>query len=164
MPRQPITLNLSRTFSDIISASNEPITCLDGPAFIQLFNEIINQYHIIEFYLLDNHGSFLLLDENAKPVWLLIKDDETLNDLAEFAELSGAGKIADMLTSRNNIPYFYSKEDFSTGPAMWDKYMHSAKVLEGKKRYFYSILTDTPLYSLEKNNIVSYKEFLKTAN
>lgn len=140
----------------------EHVLCLHDPVFVAAFQEIQKQYDIAEFYLLDSQGSFLMLDIEANPFWFIVKDEEEMSGLQEMAEMADApDSVLDALKSRTKIPYFYSEQDFKIAPSAWEKYMHPAKVLEGKKLYYYAFFSDTTLYPLEKDKIVSYQTFLQ---
>ena len=85
--------------------------------FITLFNDIIDQHNIIEFYLLDKWGSYLLLDEQGKPFILAIRDKETCASYAQVAELADETPSADILNalnSQSHFPFFYSAQEHET--------------------------------------------------
>jgi CheY-like chemotaxis protein len=108
-----------------------------------------------------NQGSFLMLDKEAKPYWLIIKNEQEIENLYQFAKFEQAPlSVLDALKSREKIPYFHSDKDFKTPPDLWDSFMHPAKKLTGKETYYYSFLSAMKAFPLKKNKVVSYQQYL----
>ena len=123
------------------SLINSSIQSLTDPAFIELFNALCKQNNIVEYYLLDNQGSYLLLDASATPFWFIVKDEEEVLSDQEMAEFGDApSSIISALKARSHFPYLYSDEDLNTPPAQWERFMHPTMCLEGQKRYYYYLL------------------------
>lgn len=62
---------------------------LNNPDFQQQFKEVLEQNNIVEYYLLDDAGSYLLLDEHAKPTLLHFTDYQNrhftlTNDISKY--------------------------------------------------------------------------------
>ena len=55
------------------SSVSEQSTVRQDPKFVKLFNDIVQQHHAVEYYLLEEPGSYLFLDEKKNPVWLILK-------------------------------------------------------------------------------------------
>jgi CheY-like chemotaxis protein len=134
---------------------------LNDKDFMTLFNQKCEEFKIVEYYLLDSQGSFLMLDEDANPYWLIVKSEQEMENLYQFAALEQAPvAVVDALKHREKIPYFYTDKDLESPPAHWVNYMHPADKLEGKKIY-YSFHLGNKTYPIEINKIISYQSYLK---
>ncbi|MFT3742272.1 MAG: hypothetical protein QM752_06360 [Gammaproteobacteria bacterium] len=157
-------LELSDYLRGAIEANiNQPmLTLLDDPVFAEFFYSICEDKNIVEFYLLDNQGSFLLLNDKAEPTWLLMKDEIEMSSLTDFSEVEEAPEEIQMaLRTRQKFPYFHTEEDTKTPPAEWEKYMHPAtSLLGGQQTYYYCLLSGN-LFGIDLNSITSLKEYLK---
>ncbi|MFT3742434.1 MAG: hypothetical protein QM752_07255 [Gammaproteobacteria bacterium] len=135
---------------------------LDDPIFARFFYDLCEENQIVEYYILDNQGSFLLLDDKAQAYWLLVKDEVEMQSLSEFAKMEEAlPSLISALETRSHLPYFHTDEDLQT-PAKWEAYLHPATLLEGKQKYYYSFLTDVSFKGVESKHIVSLQQYLKT--
>ncbi len=138
------------------------LTVLDDPAFVKFFYDLCSSKQIIEYYILDNQGSFLLFDDKANPFWLLLKDETEMNNLFLHAETEEAPAVVqDGLRKRSHIPYFHTKADLQTPPSQWNKYFYPAQQLVGQQHYYYSLLTDAPFNDLNFKEIKTVHQFLK---
>lgn len=133
--------------------------CLNDSVFADFFHKILSDNHIVEYYLLDEHGSFLLLDANATPSWLIVKTEKDMQEIADYADIQGGlTDIVNDLRARKVVPYFHTKEDWAVGydEEKCRQYLHSAKPLNGTQAsYFYAYLKDPNAYHLERDNIIS---------
>jgi CheY-like chemotaxis protein len=135
--------------------------CLNDPAYIDLFKKIKAHYDIVEDYIIDENGSFLLLDAKGNAYFLVIMDEPTLESYAEFAVDSAAPEaLINTLRSQEFIPFFYSEDDFNTHPNDWENYLHPAKTFEGARKYFYSLIKPNDFYKPEIVGLESYQQFL----
>ncbi len=135
--------------------------CLSDAVFADFFHKLIKDNHIVEYYLLDEHGSFLCLDGDAKPSWLIVKSEKDMNDVAQYAEdQQGLPDVIKELQSRKVVPYFHSKEDWSVGydEDKCRQYLHPATLLKGDQIYYYSYLKNSNVYKLERDKIVSFNQ------
>ena len=134
---------------------------LDDPIFAAFFHQLCKKNQILEYYLMDDLGSFLMLDDQGKPHWLAVANDDMMETYHEFAEGDKAPESMVLaLKNKQIIPYFYSEEDFQVRPQKWQPYLHSASVLEGKERYYYAFIENSSTYALQSKKVLSYKQFL----
>lgn len=129
------------------------------------FDQACNTKGIVEYYLLDEHGSYLMLDMHGKATWFLMKDKKELDKTVEFLEYDNApSEIVNKIKDQSHIPFFFSKDDFDTSFADWEPYLQPVikSVTTNDTTYFISIMseTDTP-YKLEKP-ILTYERFMET--
>ncbi|MFA6036635.1 MAG: response regulator [Legionellales bacterium] len=142
-----------------------PPSCLDDPIFISFFNDFCEKQNYTEFYLLDAMGSFLFLDMDANPTFLIVKDEDGMQTGFEMAELSDTPVNKDLLNSLKNkekLLYFFDKEHQKSDANTWDKYIHVATKIEGKDNYYYAITNDPHLYNIKRDKIFSFGEYLRS--
>jgi CheY-like chemotaxis protein len=142
----------------------DPDYILDDPNFITLFKEITKKHKVVEYFLLDASGSFLLLDENASPSWLMVKSPDELQMYQDLAEDTGASPSSlKQLKAREKIPYFHHEKDFlMLQGSKWDSYLYSAHKLQGKRDYYYALVKETMGSPVRSQDILSYENYLGT--
>jgi CheY-like chemotaxis protein len=159
-------IDLSTIVIDSLTKNPEyPPSCLDDPLFVKFFNELCAQQKYTECYLLDAMGSFLFLDDDANPTFLMVKDEEGMQSDFETVELSDAPINQDLLNALKNkekLLYFFEKTNQKTDPQTWNKYTHSAKKIAGKYNYYYAISNDPNLYDIKRDKILSYGNYLRS--
>ena len=143
-------------------SSDKLLSCLYDPTFINYFKTICEKNNIIEYYLTDSDGGFLLLDENAKPSWLAVKDSQAMQKFYDIAHSAGAPEaILSALSEHKKVPYFFSDEDLDTPPTEWGPYLHPAKTLTGElETYCIAHITDPDAYELDRSKILPYQRYL----
>lgn len=136
---------------------------LNDPVFIQLFEKTCKENKIVEYYLLDNQGSFLFLDEKANASLLGIKSEDEIKGLIAHAEFEDApsDSVIEILKSKKHIPFFYSDKDLESTPSQWEKYFHPAKKLSGKNTYYYAYVNNLNAYDIQPEKILSYRKYLE---
>jgi CheY-like chemotaxis protein len=77
-------------FAELSNAVLEPLLIQEGHPlqdnhYRALFQSIKAKYQIIEFYLIDESGSFLMLNAKGEPTWLIVR---TLNDMELFYDMA----------------------------------------------------------------------------
>jgi CheY-like chemotaxis protein len=143
---------------------NQAPSCLTDENFAVFFNQLCEKNQIVEYYLLDESGSFLLLDKNAVPSWLLVKSEKDMHDLYEFAEIQG-NTPSDILNGFKNktlLSYFHTEEDFHIGydNEKCRSYLHPATPLKGEKQsYYYSYIIKPEAYQIDRTNIFSFEKY-----
>lgn len=134
---------------------------LEDPTLIKFVNNIIKEKNIVEFYLLDISGSFLLLTADGKPYWLAVKHEQDMLLDCETADSHDAPEsIQSPLQQREKLVFFFSPDDFNTPPAEWQPYMHPAQKLMGNQTYYVSLIEEPCVYKLEKDKILPFAKFL----
>lgn len=145
--------------SSLTKDPNRPPACLDDPIFIQFFNQICREKNIVEYYLADASGSFLLLDSDGHPYWLVIKTEVEMEGWTETARDTEAGQmIVQPMERREKVLFLLSDEDFDKPASQWAANLHPSKPLQGRTLYHYALIKDSPAYPLSK--ILSYQDYL----
>lgn len=151
---------VSEPIIKMISASST--SCLDDPAFIEFFSKLCKENKIVEYYLANESGCFLLLDVEGNVSWFVIKHEKEMTDYQDIAEANLAPQnIIDALRQREKVLFLFTQEDENVSVEEWGKYMHVAQKFAGAKgEYYYSHVRGTSIYHLDKDKIISYKDFL----
>lgn len=144
------------------SASASQKNMLKDPALNQFFNETAQRYNAVEYYLVEEPASFLFLDENKKPVWLIIKTEEDMQMLYELAkdERDTPAATVSALEKREKLVYFPDEKSKLSSAKLW--HLHHAQPLKGQEIYYYAIVEGCKDYPLNLEKIVSYQQFLNS--
>ena len=135
--------------------------CLGDEVFINFFHQLCEENNIVEYYLIDDLGGFLMFDIEGNPNWLIVKIKKNIEGYYHIAEDNDASRdIIEDLANYRKIPFFFSEEDQKEPVNNWDKYLHSTNVIEGKNKYYYTFIKDKSIYKIRHNDIYSYQEFL----
>lgn len=153
-----------RGMSDLIvkMLSVKGVRCLQDPVFADFFEKLCRQHNITEYYLTENTGSFLLLDINAKPSCLIVKNREDLNHYCELAiDNQASPEVIEQLRSGEAIPYFWQADGALQNEwSDWSSYLHPAQRLEGHDTYFYAFVDNPHSFDIQADKIMSYNDYL----
>src|SRR5262249_6297002 len=95
---------------------------LEKQAFIDIFNTIIHDDHIREYYILDDSFSVLFVDDQGEnPVCLIIRTEHDLQVQYELAsdDKSVSAEIVDALKNRKKLAYFKSEQGTGEKAHSW---------------------------------------------
>lgn len=134
---------------------------LHESAFIDVFNKIKNENNIVEYYLTENTGSFLMLDGDANISCLIVKNKQDLNLYYEMAFDNGASqKVLDQLQSGEKIPYFWKSEDFlQSDYTDWASCLYPAHKIEGSETYYYAYVKKPLAIDILRDKILPYNTY-----
>jgi CheY-like chemotaxis protein len=153
--------NMSDIITKMLSVSSP--SCLQDYEFSKLFFALIEEHKIVEYYLTENSGSFLLLDGDANISYLVIKTEQDLKLNYELAlDNKAPQQVLEKLKTGEVIPYFWQTNNFSQ--SQWDDwatYLHPAKKLVGKETYYYAYIENPTIPDLHPEKIVSYNSYLE---
>lgn len=112
--------------SDLLKQSK--LSVLNNPEYVEIFNKIIEDYKIKEFYLIDYNGSFLMINQKKER---FIFNFHTNNSLDEFVEMYQNEKPVNSLINgvktRDLIPFFgMFATPTSTDLSNWYKHFDKA--------------------------------------
>lgn len=148
--------DISTLISHILDI-NSP-SCLVDQKFGSFFKKLLKDNEIVEYYLMDNSGSFLLLDKQAKAYSLIIKTSQDLKMHYDLALDNGAStELLLDLKDGKKIPIYSGEQQ---GWDEWSTYLVPAEKVLGNQTYYYFFSGEQVLFDLRKNNIHSYQSFL----
>lgn len=154
-----------QNMSDIVVkmlSVNSP-NCLQDPAFYEAFNRIREENKIVEYYLSENSGSFLMLDADANRSYLVVKTEQDLKLHYEMALDNKAPRpVLDALSTGDKVPCFtpFSNE-YPANDDDWENWMFPATKLIGKETYYFAFVKKPPRTLLNGEKILSFNTYLE---
>lgn len=151
-----------QSMSDIIVrmlAVSSP-SCLNDKIFAAFFRQLCVEKNIVEYYLADNSGSFLLLDEEANVSFLIMRNEADQQFSYDLANKNGASeKLLAQLAAGEKIPCFWQANSSKT---LWQDETScvNASRLEGNETYFYAYVAGPVLFEVSKDKIYAYHHYL----
>lgn len=140
-------------------------SCLLDPKFIELQEKLVKENNVCEYYLSDDNGSYLFLDQKGTPSWLVLKDTDEVEADYYLADDSDEPPSEDILLDLKEgklvLHLFTEDEDKNVEPVDWKKYglLHKAKVLKGEtQKYHYAYVSDPDAHDIEREKIVSFND------
>jgi len=136
-------------------------TCLRDPVFIQFFENLLRKKNIIEYYVFEMTGNFLLLDEESKAYGLFTYNKDQLSmwheDLPESD--TAPGHLLKDLKNHKKMICFHDKNSISIPSGReWPKYSYPLNILEGAYETYYYACADNML-DIEINNVFTFDNF-----
>ncbi len=147
----------------IENLSTNPHCCLGDPTFIDFFNKFREENNIIESYLVNDTGSFLMLDLEGNPSWLVVKSERNMDCLYDSAYANhGPDDIVNDVKNKKKLLFLFKEEDEGFDSVEeWRKYLHPATEIVGKNnKYYYSFIKGPSVYNITPEKIASYKNYL----
>lgn len=140
----------------VVSRYNSSLNSLFNNQFYQrLFSQVLLKANAVEYYMVDNSGSFLFLDKDASPTWLIMRH---VNELHEQLELLQGYNVLDpiihSISQKEKLLFLLSESEYKKPIAEWIDYMFEAKRLDDN--YYYSIVTERVTNSIKWNEIIPY--------
>ena len=137
-------------------------TCLQDKNFTHFFQTFCQENGIVEYYLADECGSFLMLDDDANTSFLIVKNQQELDDIYKRSLDHGVDKtkLANIANGQS-IPGFL-KPHFSH--TSWNDYTSSlepAQCVIGDEPYYYTYLKGNNLFGVRQSKILSYHRYLE---
>ncbi|KTD14248.1 response regulator [Legionella israelensis] len=152
--------SMSDMFVKMLSVSSP--SCLQDKTFIDFFQTICAENKVVEYYMVDNSGSFLFLDDDANASFLMVKNAKDMKSYYDFALDNGAGAdILQQIGSGEKIPYFGDASMNIPQNIQWSSYLVPAKELVANEIYFYSYMRDSLPFDICQDKIRSYYHYLE---
>ncbi len=130
---------------------------LDDARVDEFFDKVMQDKKIVEYYILDESGGFLLIDAQGKSYLLVIKSEKDVEDDYKHAEIEGAPEdVLLPLKNKEKLLYIPDEKDLQTPPSEWLPYLHEANKLTSDKTYYYALIKDNFI----KQNIKSFHDFM----
>lgn len=136
--------------------------CLQDKKFAQLFQQLRLEKGIVEYYLIDNSGSFLMLDQDANVSFLIVKNKHDMRLHYDLALDSGASnEVLDQLASGEKIPGFWQVSSSNPQWMDWSRCLVPAKRFESDDVYYYAYLQGNLFFDIREKKILSYHRYLE---
>lgn len=99
--------------------------------------KIIHDYDIVEYYLIDNIGSYLLVTKTGQKTYFICIIERQFDEYLDIAVAAQApGEIIEKLKSRTHAPVFISENDYKVSAKDWERITYSF-TKEGRYYYCY---------------------------
>jgi len=157
----------SELFLDLMMDASGPeeghSACFKNPDYIHFFYQMVERYKPIEYYLIDQSGSYIFLNEHGTVSWLIVQNEADM-EAAEFDMSMQENVPVDLkqaIKERKALRYYFSEfPESPTTPEEWQKVIYPASRIEGASNYYYSFI-EKPLVKtfIEHDKIASYSAF-----
>ena len=152
-----------QTMSNMITkmlAVSSP-SCLHDKVFAKYFNQLCEKHHIVEYYLMDNSGSFLMLDRQGNSSSLIVKTEQDLKTHYDLARDNGApDEILTHLKTGQKIPAFSHANELEDRWNDWFSYLLPAHAVECEQTYYCAFIPSTELFEVRQEKISSYQSYI----
>ncbi|HAT7956481.1 TPA: response regulator [Legionella pneumophila] len=89
-----------------------------------LFKETLNYSNAIEYYKIDNSGSYLMLDSEGYPTWLVVKPINELNQQLELLDgYEGSDDLVKCISNKQKMLFMPTESDYKICIRKWDRYL-----------------------------------------
>ncbi|MCC2647097.1 MAG: response regulator [Rickettsiaceae bacterium] len=148
---------LSITALDVIYANNMDYTALIEPKFQSLFREQLNKYNIVEYYLFESYGCYIMLDSKANTYGFFIYTEGDVKDVLSDTDIAH-NWISFMKYTPKMMCYHKMINPNFPQDNEKKQYLQPAILFEGDFNKYYWAVTDKNL-DIEKNDILSFYNF-----
>lgn len=137
-------------------------TCLSDVKFIDFFAKLRARHRTVEYYLIDDSGSFLLMDQDARLSCWMVKTLQECEMYSLWAEQHGIETaLLDELRRGKKIPAFFPKDRPSGNWTESWKSILPATPFVIMPHYFYAYVEGGFLLDINSSLIKSFHEFLE---
>ncbi len=135
--------------------------CFKNPALMDVFNKVLTEKNIVEYYLLNTTGSSLLLDENANTYWFIVQNEEDRGMYLDFAEDNEAPEaLISELESGKKIIYLSDTDNTaSIQGEEWESVAYPATKLD--ESICYSLTKNISDSKIDTSKIISFADYLE---
>lgn len=151
---------VSHLMYEVATFGTKP-TCLRDPVFINFFEKLLQERNIIEYYLFEKTGNFLLLDEESKPYGLFTYNKDQLSMWHEDLPEGDAApeSLLNELKNHKKMICFHDKNSISIPSGKeWPKYSYPLNVLEGAyETYYYAFANN--MVDIDLNKVATFDNF-----
>ena len=144
------------TLRTIIQSCGKSLkSLLNNNSYKNIFNSILCKSQAKEYYMVDKYGSFLFLDKDSVPTWLIVSDQSKIDDQIELLEgLDFSSEIVEQIKNKSKILFLFSDEECKEPVSGWKKYIFESIKLDGN--YNYCIINDRITDSINWDDIAPY--------
>ena len=136
--------------------------CLQDKKFAKIFVELCKNKGVVEFYLADNSGSFLMLDDDANISFLIVKNEADMRLHYDLALDNGASEeVLDQLLSGEKIPCFWQSNSATPQWNEWSNCLVPAHKFVSDETYYYAYVQGSVLFDVRLDKILSYHQHLE---
>ncbi|KTC72583.1 Two component response regulator [Legionella birminghamensis] len=148
---------------NLVRMLNIPVPhCLHDAKFSYFFRQFCKEKGIVEHYLADYSGSFMLLDDDANVSFLITKTLADLEAHFSLARRNGANEsVLEELARGLKIPCYWQRNEVIPEWNDWFSCLVPAQRLEADHTYFYSYVSGPLLFDVDQDKLQSYHQYLE---
>ena len=130
----------------------------ENKLYQQLFFRVLSEAQAVEYYMVDHCGSFLFIDKNFNPTWLIVKDAEALNQQLELLDgYEVPEQVIASLAKKEKMLFLLSEQEYKQPVGEWTQYMVESKMLDSN--YYYSVVNRHLTDSIQWDSVASYASY-----
>jgi CheY-like chemotaxis protein len=160
--KRKVLLEQSQKLLENILTVTRGNTLLTDPIFVEFFKKIREENKAIEYVVLDAYGSTFFQTLEGEKSILVVKHESQLQDIHSRLECYDCPEkikeVAQVICSRQKIPFFFTEEEANLSVEKWEPYLHPAIPMEGLSDYYYTYITDLSAYDLNADKIPYFKQ------
>jgi len=137
--------DLSNLVLDRLTKAGTQLSCFKEHAYLELVQNILVSKNITEYYLIDELGSFLLIDASGARIYLVVRDEATMQYHHQLAtdyqeEKNVPSEVIQGLAQKNSLVFLGQNQ--AVPPSEWADKIYPAKMLScGTKNYYYALVS-----------------------
>ena len=129
--------------------------------FLTLCRETYASSSAVEYYLMDKSGSYLFLDKDANPTWLLVRNEKDFAEQIQMLQgFDGAGSLLADLEKRGQLLFLLSESEYKKPIVEWEQHLFSCQRLDNSDVY-YAVVQEKVSDVIEWNKVKSFQEVLQ---
>jgi CheY-like chemotaxis protein len=103
-----------------LSFNNSLFECQEYFTSLKTF---IAEYHIVEYYRIDNFGSYLGFNHDHEAFWFINKPEHSFDDAMDIARYSNETSVITPLAQRSHFLFLFSEIEKRQPVSAWSKYL-----------------------------------------
>ncbi|MDR1561258.1 MAG: hypothetical protein LBS23_02790 [Holosporaceae bacterium] len=137
-------------------------THLNDPVFAHFFSNVCLGKSYVEYYMIDNFGSYLFLTAKGQTGMLSVLTEKEMERIIKIGIESGeiASNVLEALQSREYMLVSHNRTGLLPPISEWDRYIQPARRLDGYHRYYFS-LADSKRLDIDFENIKAFADSQK---
>ena len=154
---------LTETITNAVTRHTHPISAIAIPEFRRHFFQLIQTHNIVEYYLFESIGSFVMLDADGKSYGLFTNTPEQFELVLEQAKLEDAPKeiIQDLRHFRQMLCYHHRDNVKLPPVSEWGNYLKPTQMIQGHTPYYFAF--DQKLVDLDEQRILPFSKLCNHA-
>lgn len=149
--------------NSIINGQSSIGALFSNESYHQLFAKVVSEVQPVEYYLVDNSGSFVFFDIDANPTWLIVRHNKEIDEQLDL--LQGYDlplEVIEFVAKKEKILFLLSEREYKKPIAEWINHMFDSKKLDNN--YYYSIVRGQLTDSIDWGRVVSYSAYKDEKN
>lgn len=136
-------------------------SALQDPAFLVWFLQLLRKHNIVEHYMLDEAGTFVLLDNNKQAFGLCVRSDAQLQQQANQADVLGAPNyVVHNVSSGSHMlcpPDLHNQRLVKQMP--WERLLYptNQEIIQGKQKYY--TCCHNNMFDIKTGDILSFAQY-----